>query len=795
MNKTTILPDLMAPVRHLVQKVRSGNFSTNGKVFMPLPEILFISSFPPRECGIATYSQDLVKALRRQFSASYRFSICALETDAELHHYKSDDVKYILNTDHCSAFETLANLINADDNIRMVLVQHEFGFFHHCEIEFHTFLSAVRKPVILVFHTVLPNPGALLNIKVQEMIQEVDAVMVMTQSSANILQREYAAPAGKINMIPHGTHLVPHIDKEFLKKKYHLKHRLVLSTFGLLSKGKNIETTLQALPDIIRKYPDVIFLIIGKTHPSVVKQEGEQYRHFLEQTVKKLQLKEHVRFINQFLPLPELLDYLQLTDIYLFTSNDPNQAVSGTFSYAISSGCPVISTPIPHAKEVLQQELGCIIDFGRSDQLSVAVNDLLADEPKRKQISSNSLHQMAATAWENAAIAHARLFEQQMNLRRYLQYNLPELNLLHMKRLTTDFGMIQFSQINQPDILSGYTIDDNARAMVAFCQHFEATKEVADIKYLCIYLHFIEYCQQPNGRFLNYVDEHRKFTTQNDEVNLEDSNGRTIWALGHLLAIRTLIPREMAARAEFVLNKAEDQLQFMHSSRAMAFVIKGLYYRNCEQKNEQQVKLIRELANRLVQMYRHESGEHWKWFESYFTYGNSILPEAMLCAWLMTGDEVYHDIALISFDFLLKQIFTKDGFHVISNKGWRQKDKPLTGAIGGEQPIDVAYTILALNKFLKVTKNQQYQQYMQEAFNWFLGENHLHQILYNPCTGGCYDGLEEAEVNLNQGAESTVSYLMARMTMEKMLSEQSEMVSIRQAAVLPIESLVPSAFM
>jgi hypothetical protein len=399
----------------------------------------------------------------------------------------------------------------------------------------------------------------------------------------------------------------------------------------------------------------------------------------------------------------------------------------------------------------------------------------LSDKELRKNISANGLHKIAPTAWENTAIAYALLFEKITEDTLSLHYEIPKINLDHIKKLTTSFGMIQFSIINKPDINSGYTLDDNARAMVAMCQHFELTKDVADLEYIYIYFNFIRYCIQSEGNFLNYVNENREFTDQNNTTNLSDSNGRAIWALGYLISISDLIPQDLAKAAIIIIDTALLNVSKIHSTRAMAFIIKGIYYSNTKNKSDYNTALIKELANRLVQMYRHESDNNWTWFESYLTYGNSILPEALLCAWLDTGNIIYKETAKSSFDFLLSKIFTVDSIKVISNKGWMQKEnEAIPKPIGGEQPIDVAYTILALNKFYYAFKEDDYLQKIEIAFSWFLGNNHLQQIIYNPCTGGCYDGLEDTYINLNQGAESTVSYLMARLTVKKIVKKTSK---------------------
>lgn len=727
-------------------------------------EILVISSFPPRECGIATYSQDLISSMNNKFSKSFSIKICALESGKTNYEYPKE-VKMILDTSVASEYEKIAQAINCDNNIHIVLIQHEFGFFAQQEEAFIKLLKEINKPIVVVFHTVLPAPNKILKQKVTDIANVCQSIIVMTNTSQNILINDYAVLKDKINVIAHGTHLVSHKDKRLLKKKYNLVGKKVLTTFGLLSSGKSIETTIKALPEIIKTCPDTLFLVIGKTHPEVVKHEGEKYRKSLEDLVEKLSLKDHVVFINSYLSLPVLLEYLQLTDIYLFTTNDPNQAVSGTFVYAMSCGCPIISTPIPHAKEVLTKKTGIIFDFRSSEQLAKSVVSLLNNRPLRKQLSLNTLQAIAPTAWENSAIAHAQLFEKIATERIKIKYNYPEIDLSHIKRMTTDFGIIQFSKINRPDISTGYTLDDNARALIAICMNYELTKDKELIIDIAKYLDFIKFCWQEKGDFLNYVDKEKHFTPQNAEVNLDDSNGRALWALGYVISLNNILPIEIIDLAQRIFQKSLLAIKNISSTRSMAFVIKGIYYANMAKSHPENIILLKTFADRIVQMYRHESSENWQWFESYLTYANSLLSESMLYAWLITKDEVYKDIAVSSLNFLLSKIFNDNGIEVISNKGWLQKDGIVKDY--GEQPIDVSYTIMTLSKFYDNLKIEDYNKKMHIAFNWFLGRNRLHQIIYNPCTGGCHDGLEKTHINLNQGAESTVSYLMARLTIEK----------------------------
>jgi glycosyltransferase involved in cell wall biosynthesis len=737
-----------------------------------LPEILFITTYPPRECGIATYTQDLRNAIQEKFGHSFSLKVCALNAKETEYNYPNE-VKYTVQTDEEEQFIQLANRINADKNIAMIFLQHEFGLFGGENGNYLLKLMAhLKRPITTTFHTVLPNPNSKLKKVVRKIVDCSDSVIVMTKISAALLKSDYGIANQKITVIAHGTHLVTSDETSQNKSKIHLADRIILSTFGLLSEGKSIETAIEALPKIIERFPNVIYLVIGKTHPEVLKRDGEKYRNSLYEKVFDLGLQNNVRFINRYLSLQELMDYLQRTKIYLFTSKDPNQAVSGTLAYALACGCPVISTPIPHAKELLDGA-GINFDFQNSEQLAEATIKLLFDPKLLKQMRLNALHTISPTSWQNAAIAHIELTKSSLAKRKVeLKYELPKISLDHIKRLTTKDGMIQFSQIATPDIESGYTLDDNARALIAVSKHYELTGDVADLELITTYLDFIIFCQQEDGKFLNYVDKDGNFFLKNQDENLEDSNGRAIWALGEFCSYQHLFCEKLIDVAKIALQKALSAIVDFRSPRAISFAIKGLYFYNLEKESVIIKVIITQLADNLVSKFRGVSDKNWKWFENYLTYANSLLPEAMLYASMSTGSILYRKIAKTSFDFLLSIIFRDNQIKVISNQGWHHKDKNANDF--GEQPIDVTYTILALNTFYKSFNEEGYLEKMETAFNWFLGKNHLHQIVYNPITGGCYDGLEEHHVNLNQGAESTVSYLMARLVFEEILNSKVE---------------------
>ncbi|SCD21652.1 glycosyltransferases [Proteiniphilum saccharofermentans] len=727
-----------------------------------MKEIICVTTYPPRECGIATFSDDLIRAIEVKFGSSFTVKVCALASQSEQHTY-GDKVKYVLNTSEAADFPDMARRINEDPDTEMVLIQHEFGLFAEHETAFLKFAGLIRKPLIIVFHTVLPNPSPEQKKYLRQLARRCSAVIAMTQTSAEILEKDYDIEPNKINIIPHGTHLVSHKDKKKLKEKYKVTGRRILTTFGLLSPGKSLETTLEALPDIIKENPTVLFLIIGKTHPTILKTVGEAYRDMLKARVVELGLTDYVRFVNLYLDLPVLLEYLQLTDVYLFTSADPNQAVSGTFVYALSCGCPIIATPIPHALELLKDNSGLIFDFKNSGQLAKATNRLLKSKKLRSGMRIAGLQKTAETAWENTAIAYTRLFNKELKNEETLIYSLPPVNPDHIKRMSSSFAMIQFSKGNRPDIRSGYTLDDNARALVALCRLYVETKDVSCEKYIKKYLDFIRFCQQADGTFLNYVDKDLAFTAQNDEDKLEDSNARAIYALGYFISQRGKFPDRWTEDAIETFEQTFDMIMGMRSPRSIGFAIKGLFYFQRTFPGSEVIKLITVLAERLTSCYRQNREDKWKWFEAYLTYDNSILPESLLYAYQITKNNIYRKIAEESFHFLLDNILITQQIKVVSNQGWLQK--AVKGKRYGEQPIDIAGTVIALSAFYSVSGQEEYREKQKVAFSWFLGNNHLHQIIYNPVTGGCYDGLEEHNVNLNQGAESAVSYLMARLCM------------------------------
>ncbi len=729
-------------------------------------KMLLVSSYPTRECGLATFSNDIVNAVANVFGDTLPIEVCALENEGQQFEY-TDEVKYTLSTSNIDEYRLVAEKINQRNDIGLVCIQHEFGLFGGEFGDFIlSFILALNKPIVTVFHTVVPNPEEKRKKVVHAIADLSDRIVVLTKNSQNLLTSDYGVVQSKVLVIPHGNHTVLWEQKEKLKKIFNFSEKIVMSTFGLISQNKGIETILYALPEIVSSYPEVVYLVIGKTHPEILRREGEKYRDFLIEIVKKQNLENNVIFVNEYLELKELLDFLTLTDIYLFSSKDPNQAVSGTFAYAMSCGCTVISTPIPHAKESLHSENGILLNgFDQPDEFQEAIFHLIKNKDIRIGMGKNAFASASATSWKNIAIQYRLLFDQLTNREDDLKFNFPPIKLDHIKNLTTNEGILQFSKFSQPDPDSGYTLDDNARALINMVLYNKVYPNENCLELANIYLKFIEGIQENDGWFNNYKDFYGKLTPQNESVNLEDANGRAIWSLGTVISHRDSLPLEMISRAVKCWDKAIQKIDTIKSPRAMAYTIKGLYHYYLTYKNENIKQSIQRLADELLRNYDINSEENWCWYEDYMTYANNVLPEAMMYGYLATGELKYKKIALITFDFLLSHYFMKGQLKVISNRGWFKKENERI--FYGEQPIEVATTIIALDLFYEITQNKKYKNQLQLAFVWFLGNNHLKQIMYNTENGASYDGLEDTHVNINQGAESTLCFFKARLIMEK----------------------------
>ena len=727
-------------------------------------KICFLSNYPPKECGIATFTKDLSFAMDKLFNPKLKSEIVALNEKGNFYNYSKKVIMQIDKED-IDNYVKIAREINNSKKIKLVCVQHEFGIFggeYGCHLI--GFLDSLEKPVVVTFHSVLPNPDDTRKKVVQAIALRSSAIVVMAKSAIDILNRDYEIDKGKIHLIYHGIPNVFFQPNNKFKKKLKLDGKIVLSTFGLLSKGKGIEYMIKALPKLIKKYPNLIYLVIGETHPAVRAKEGESYRNELIREVEELGLKNYVKFYNKYLTLQEIIDYLLASDIYVCTNLDKNQIVSGTLSYALGCGKSVISTPIEYAKEILADERGLLTEFKSPISYSEAIDKILSNKELKSRLEKNAYSFSRIMTWNNVSSRYLDVFNNVVRLRENITEKYPTIKLNHLRNLTDDFGMIQFSKQCIPDKKTGYTVDDNSRALIAAVLHNKIFDSPLSLNLAKRYLVFLEYAQNQEGKFNDFV---RGKGILNDTNYSEDAFGRAIWSLGY--AMNNSNNEEIIEKAKKIFDNSYEMIERISSPRAKAFSIIGLYYHYKKYNDKESLLKIKKLADSLVQLYNMQSSEGWSWFESYLTYSNSKLSESLFFAYELTGEDKYLEIAEKTFRFLSDILFVNGQLSLIGHNGWYNRDGER--AFFDQQPVDASTLVQTALKAYSVTKNKEYHKKAILAFNWFLGKNYLNQMMYDEATGGCYDGLGGHSVNFNQGAESTISYLLARLFLEEIKRE------------------------
>lgn len=717
--------------------------------------IVFLSTFPPRRCGIATFTADLTRAIDQMFGSSVATKIVALNpTEISRLPYPGKVIFQICQT-HKEDYVAAAEYLNRLKKVKLINIQHEYGIFGGQDGEYLLeFLKSLQKPVVITFHTVLPEPNPQLLRLTQALAHYSQGITVMTRSSQKILEQDYGVRSEQIQVIPHGIHHVPYTASSTAKSLLGLSHRLVLSTFGLIGPGKGIEAVIDALPPVVKKFPQVRFLIAGITHPVILEQTGETYRNSLIKKVYDLGLTKSVLFYNVYFSLKKLLQFLAATDIYLASSLNPKQTVSGTLSYALGSGRPVISTAFAQAKEDITSQVGLLVDFNQPKAFTAAILKLLGNDRLRQQMAKNAYFRTRHMTWSNVALSYMKYFSRFNPELSLAPKKLPPIKLAYLTKLTDAFGIIQFAKLTEPDLSSGYTLDDNARALLVAALHYQQFKSPASLKLCLIYLNFIRHVSRPDGRFDNYVNSrHVVDNEKNQQESFEDPTARGLYSLARIATLPSL-PLSLRRQAESLFNHSFLTKPAFSFPRSIAFYIKALYYLPAAP--------LQPYCNQLLALYEKHHSPDWDWFEPSLTYSNAVLPEALLLGYQLTRDPKYLEAAKKTLDFLISQTFKDNLYIPIGQSGWFPKGG--TRQYFDQQPEDTTATIETLNTMFQVTHQKQYQDLAYQAFNWFLGENVLNQVVYDRTTGGCYDGIGEKSINLNQGAESTISYLLARLS-------------------------------
>jgi glycosyltransferase involved in cell wall biosynthesis len=701
-------------------------------------------------------------------------------------------VRWSLAQDDVKSYQDAAEFLNFN-NIDMVCLQHEYGIFGGAAgSHILHLLRGLKMPVVTTLHTVLrePNPDQLM---VMEEIAELsDRLIVMSQLSSQFLQEIFKVPGSKIDMVPHGVPDLPFLDPNFYKDRFGVEGKAVLLTFGLLSPNKGIENVIQALPQILSKHKNVAYIVAGATHPHILRREGDKYRASLQALAKEVGVESQVIFHDRFVSPEEMAEFIGAADIYITPYRYEAQVVSGTLAYALGAGKAIISTPYWHAIELLDDRRGALVPFQNPAAIANKTIELLNTPAIRHAMRKRAYLFARDMVWKRVAQGYMESFTRVRSDRMEsprVQFSarttpktldqLPELNLNHVNTLTDDTGMLQHAIFTIPNRAEGYTIDDNARGLIFTVllaqfgngngndkdkDRFGQTNSAAP-DFSRRYLSFLEHAFNPsNGRFRNFLSYDRRW---NEPAGSEDCHGRALWSLGTVLGrsgdqgLRSAAGRLF----EFSLPAALES----YSPRAAAYTLLGIQeYLNSYPGDRDAQKIRSVLSRRLLEMYESIRRPDWKWFENVVAYGNARLPQAMLVVGSASSDDRMVSGGLEALDWLLKVQHCETNHHFvpIGSQGFYHQ--------GGEkarfdqQPIEAAGAVSACLEAYRITGDGRWRSEAWSAFNWFLGDNDLQLPLYDSATGGCRDGLHPERANQNQGAESTLSFLMAWLEMRSL---------------------------
>lgn len=716
-------------------------------------KIAFLSTYPPRECGIATFTKSLVKIFEGLYVKN-QVKILAISDEKGKYSYSPRVICEVDQFDPQSYLEA-AKTINKS-SIEVVVIQHEYGIFGGEDGKYILkFMENVNKPVIVNFHTALRDHSEHRKKLTQRIIDLSSAIVLMTNNSKKIMQETFEIDPAKIKIVPHGVPNVRFDEKTAAKELLGYKDRKVLMTFGLINRGKGIENAIEAMAEVVKKHPEALYLIVGATHPTILKREGESYRKELEKLVQKYGLMQNVQFVNRYLDYDELVEYLKAADIYLAPQLDFKQAVSGTLSYAIGCGCAVVSSPTSHATGVLAQGRGVVVT-PESENISREVTKLL-DSPKHLESMGLKAYRYARDmVWPSAGLAYLKVVESYMYDRGRKPWvgRIPNFDdrpkIKYLQAMTDDFGIIQHSKLDVPDMEFGYSLDDEARALLV-CTHYldvydDPDGEVKDL--LKIYLEFMAKAIDEKNIPHNFVDKNQKHV---DEIASPHSRGRAFWALANL-SMSKKVSAATVKKAEQLMKAYEANLENSGVKQA-AFNLLGY----CELGNK---KKVIQIAEYIVGEYEKTSkNSDWHWFESWLSWGNAIVPYALIKAYRLTKKEKFLKIAQKTISFLEKNYYEEGIPSPVGQNGWFYKGKKR--ARFDQQPIEAADMILMFNELFNLTSKKKYRDKAIAWMGWYFGNNIKSAILYENISGAVFDGVTKNGVNENRGAESIVTYLLA----------------------------------
>ena len=744
--------------------------------------IAVIGNYLPRHCGIATFTTDLCEAIAAEYGTARLLALPVSDTE-EGYDYPAR-VRWSLAQDDVASYQEAAEFLNFH-NIDMVCLQHEYGIFggpagsHILHL-----LRGLKMPVVTTLHTVLREPDADQLVVMEEIAELSDRLIVMSQLSSQFLQEIFKVPASKIDMVPHGVPDLPFLDPNFYKDRFGVEGKAVLLTFGLLSPNKGIESVIKAMPEILSKHENAVYLVAGATHPHILRREGDKYRASLQALAKEVGVESQVIFHDRFATPEEMAEFIGAADIYVTPYRHEAQVVSGTLAYALGAGKAIISTPYWHAIELLDEGRGALVPFQDPGAIAQKTIELLSTPALRHAMRKRAYLFARDMIWKKSAQGYMASFSRVRSDRMAtprVQFSarstgkslnqLPELKLSHVNALTDDTGMLQHAIFTIPNRAEGYTTDDNARALIftvllnQLGVESTSLSAAANPDWAFRYMAFLEHAFNPRlKRFRNFLGYDHQWL---EEQGSEDSHGRALWALGTLLG-RSGNPGLRGAAGRLFEFSVPAVVEF-HSPRACAYALLGIQEYLHSYAGDRDAQRVRSaLGQRLLDMYESVHRPEWKWFEDVVAYGNSRLPQALLLAGSACGNEPMISAGLDSLEWLMEtQRCPANGHFVpIGSEGFYRQ--------GGEQarfdqqPVEAAGAVSACLQAYRVTGDDRWRVDAWSAFNWFLGDNDLQLPLYDSATGGCRDGLHPDRANQNQGAESTLSFLMALLEMSSL---------------------------
>ncbi len=793
-----VLPKVLLEVVVPRPVLRDGAASSRTRLLSKpsLPSrIAVIGNYLPRHCGIATFTTDLCSAISAEYGTARLLALPVNDTE-EGYDYPAR-VRWSLAQDEVKSYQEAAEFLNFN-NIDMVCLQHEYGIFggpagsHILHL-----LRALKMPVVTTLHTVLREPDPNQLMVMEEIAELSDRLIVMTQLSSQFLQEIFKVPGSKIDMVPHGVPDLPFLDPNFYKDRFGVEGKAVLLTFGLLSPNKGIENVIQALPQILSKHKNVAYIVAGATHPHILRREGEKYRAYLQALAREVGVESQVFFHNRFVSPEEMVEFIGAADIYVTPYRHEAQVVSGTLAYALGAGKAIISTPYWHAVELLDDRRGALVPFQNPDAIAQKTIELL-DTPAIRHAMRKRAYQFAREmVWKRVAQGYMQSFARVRSDRMEtpkVQFSarmtpkllgqLPELKLNHLTQMTDDTGMLQHAIFTIPNRREGYTTDDNARALIFSVLLKQMEKEQMEKKpqhqlgqldshisnAAGLYLSFLEHAFNPaKGRFKNFLGYDRRWR---ESVGSEDSHGRAVWGLGTVLG-RSHDQGFRGAAGRLFEVSLPGVLEFT-SPRAWAYTLLGIQEYLTFYPGDRDAQKVRSaLSRRLLEMYESIQRPDWKWFENVLAYGNSRFPQALLLVGSACSDDRMISAGLESLDWLSRtqRCDMSSHFVPIGSQGfYRQGDER---ARFDQQPLEAAGAVSACLQAYRVTGEKRWRNEAWSAFNWFLGDNDLQLPLYDSVTGGCRDGLHPDRANENQGAESTLSFLMAILEMRSLQESES----------------------